>query len=39
MKNLFAAVGLIVVLKKSYELYREYCELKRYKEEHPSSSS
>ncbi|MGF6558316.1 hypothetical protein ABIA48_004696 [Pseudomonas sp. S30_BP2TU TE3576] len=39
MKNLFAAVGLIVVLKKSYELYREYSELKRYKEEHPTAPS
>lgn len=29
MKNLFAVIGLCVVLKKSYELYREYSELKR----------
>ncbi|WP_283793679.1 hypothetical protein [Pseudomonas aeruginosa] len=32
MKNLFAAIGLAVVLKKSYELYCEYSELKREKE-------
>ena len=29
MKNLFAVIGLCVVLKKSYEFYREYSELKR----------
>jgi hypothetical protein len=32
MKNLFAAIGLAVVLKKSYELYCEYSEPKREKE-------
>ncbi len=39
MKNLFAAVGLIVMLKKGYELYREYSELKRYKEKHSTAPS
>lgn len=29
MKNLLAAIGLVVLIKKSYELYREYSELKR----------
>ena len=29
MKNLFAFIGLCVVLKKGYELYSEYTELKR----------
>lgn len=39
MKNLFAAIGFCVVLKKSYELYREYSELKRDRREHQSSAS
>lgn len=38
MKNLFAAIGLVVVLKKSYELYCEYSELKREKEVSRSST-
>ncbi len=29
MKNLLATIGLVVVIKKGYELYREYSELKR----------
>lgn len=29
MKNLLAAIGLVVVIKKGYELYREFSELKR----------
>ncbi|SQF98494.1 Uncharacterised protein [Paucimonas lemoignei] len=29
MKNLFAFIGLCVVLKKGYELYTEYTDLKR----------
>lgn len=29
MKNLLAAIGLMVVIKKGYELHREYSELKR----------
>lgn len=37
MKNLFAVIGLCVVLKKSYELYREYSELKRDREGRQSS--
>lgn len=28
MKNLFAFIGLCVVLKKGYELYTEYTDLK-----------
>lgn len=32
MKNLFAAIGFAVVLKKGYELYCEYSELKREKD-------
>lgn len=39
MKNLFAAIGFCVVLKKSYELYREYSELKRDRPKHQSSAS
>lgn len=38
MKNLFAAIGFCVVLKKSYELYLEYSELKR-PQRHQSSAS
>jgi len=37
MKNLFAVIGLCVVLKKSYELYREYSELKRERNARQSS--
>ncbi len=29
MKNLLAVIGLVVVIKKGYELYREYSKLKR----------
>jgi hypothetical protein len=29
MKNLFAAIGLAVVCKTAYELYRELSELRR----------
>lgn len=29
MKNFFAVIGVVVVLRKSYELYCEYSELKR----------
>ncbi|SDI07720.1 hypothetical protein SAMN05216272_105322 [Pseudomonas panipatensis] len=39
MKNLFAAIGFVVVLKKGYELYREYSDLKREKEAQQPSSS
>jgi len=39
MKNLFAVIGLCVVLKKSYELYREYSELKRERNVRQSSPS
>lgn len=33
MKNLFAVIGFAVVVKKGYEWYREYSELKREKEQ------
>lgn len=39
MKNLFAAIGFCVVLKKSYELYREYSDLKRDRQRYQSSAS
>lgn len=29
MKNLLVVIGLVVVIRKGYELYREYSELKR----------
>ena len=29
MKNLFAVIGLIVVVKKGYEIFREYNEMKQ----------
>ena len=38
MKNLFAVIGLCVVLKKSYEFYREYSELKRDRQRPPPSA-
>jgi len=37
MKNLLAAIGCVVVLKKACELYREYQDLKCYKEVHASN--
>jgi len=37
MKSLFAAIGFFVVLKKGFELYREYTEMKREREAHQSS--
>lgn len=39
MKNLLAVIGLAVVVKKGYELYREYSELKREKEERMAATS
>lgn len=39
MKNLFAVIGLCVVLKKGYEFYREYSELKRDSRRPPPSAS
>jgi len=39
MKNLFAAIGFCVALKKGYELYREHSELKRDRKQHQSSAS
>ena len=29
MKNLFAIIGVIVVVKKGYEIFREYNEMKQ----------
>jgi hypothetical protein len=29
MKNLFAVIGVIVVMKKGYEFFREYTEMKQ----------
>jgi len=29
MKNLFAIIGVIVVIKKGYEFFREYNEMKQ----------
>ncbi|MCS3471112.1 hypothetical protein M2401_004873 [Pseudomonas sp. JUb42] len=37
MKNLLAVIGFAVVLKKGFELYREYSNLKREKQDRPSS--
>lgn len=37
MKNLFAFIGLCVVLKNGYELYTEYSELKREKRQRADS--
>lgn len=31
MKNLFASIGCVVVLKKAFKLYRKYRDLKHYK--------
>jgi len=39
MKNLLAAIGLAVVLKKGYELYREYNELKQDKQARQATTS
>lgn len=39
MKNLFAVIGFVVVAKKGYELYREYCEMKREKEERAATQA
>lgn len=33
MRNLLAVIGFIVVVKKGCELYREYSEMKREREE------
>lgn len=33
MRNIFAVIGLVVVVKKGYELYLEYSEMKREREE------
>ncbi|ERY35949.1 hypothetical protein Q067_02587 [Pseudomonas aeruginosa BL13] len=32
MKNLFAAIGFVVVAVKGWELYRDYSEMKRESE-------
>lgn len=33
LKNILAAIGLLVVAKKGYEHYQKYSELKREKQE------
>lgn len=38
MKNLFAVIGFCVVLKKGYELYCEYSELKQDREKRSSAA-
>lgn len=38
LRNILAAIGLIVVAKKGYAHYREYSDLKREKEERDSSA-
>ncbi|WP_025129812.1 hypothetical protein [Pseudomonas sp. PH1b] len=38
MKNLFAAIGCVVVLKKAWELYREHQDLRHYKQTHAPQS-
>ncbi len=39
MKNLFAVIGFVVVAKKGYELYREYSEMKREREERTANQA
>lgn len=39
MKNLFAIIGLFIVLKKGINLYREYREMKRERKTQRSSST
>lgn len=39
MKNLLATIGLVVVIKKGYELYREYSQLKRAHAEREEAQS
>jgi hypothetical protein len=38
MKNLFAVIGVIVVVKKGYELFREYNEMKQELDKRTSDS-
>jgi hypothetical protein len=39
MKNLLAVIGLIVVVKKGYEFYREYNEMKSEREERQANQA
>jgi hypothetical protein len=38
LKNILAAIGLIVVAKKGYKHYREFSDLKREQEERDSGT-
>lgn len=39
MKNLFAVIGIIVVVKKGYEFFREYNEMKQELEKRAGDSA
>lgn len=39
MKNLFAVIGVIVVVKKGYEFFREYNEMKQELEKRAGNSA
>ena len=39
MKNLFAVIGIIVVVKKGYEFFREYNEMKDELEKRAGNSA
>lgn len=39
MKNLFAVIGVIVVVKKGYEFFREYNEMKQELEKRAGDSA
>ena len=39
MKNLFAIIGVIVVVKKGYEFFREYNEMKQELEKRAGDSA
>lgn len=39
MKNLFAVIGVIVIVKKGYEFFREYNEMKQELEKRAGDSA
>lgn len=39
MKNLFAVIGVIIVVKKGYEFFREYLEMKQELDKRASDSA
>jgi hypothetical protein len=39
MKNLFAVIGIIIVVKKGYEFFREYHEMKQELDKRASDSA